>query len=174
MNSEMDSTNGSLNMKMKRLNRLHKKLADQELNSLDLHIGQSLILEVILTKEQCTQKEIADYLDISTSSITNPIKRLEEKKLIEKKQANNDLRYNSITLTATGHEIAQKIITKIDGINQTMVHGFSQEEVILLNHLMDSMIQNLDPTKEITQLKKDEFGKMYKNYLEVNNGKPSN
>lgn len=73
-----------INMKTKRLNRLHKKHADQALASLGIHIGQSLILEVLLAKEACTQKEIAAYLQISTSSITNPIKRLEEKNLIQK------------------------------------------------------------------------------------------
>ena len=76
-----------INMKTKRLNRLHKKHADQALASLGIHIGQSLILEVLLAKEACTQKEIAAYLQISTSSITNPIKRLEEKNLIQKKQS---------------------------------------------------------------------------------------
>lgn len=170
MNFEKNSTHGALNMKMKRLNRLHKKQADQELTSLNLHIGQSLILEVILAKGQCTQKEIADYLDISASSLTNPIKRLEEKQLLEKKQANDDLRYNSITLTKTGQATAKQIVTTIDSINQTMVQGLSKEEVHLLNHLMDKMIQNLDPDQEIAQLQKEEYGKMYKHYMEVTNG----
>lgn len=47
-----------INMKTKRLNRLHKKHADQALASLGIHIGQSLILEVLLAKEACTQKKL--------------------------------------------------------------------------------------------------------------------
>lgn len=158
-----------INMKTKRLNRLHKKHADQALASLGIHIGQSLILEVLLAKEACTQKEIATYLQISTSSITNPIKRLEEKNLIQKKQSSTDLRYNSITLTADGMATAKTIITTIEDIDQTMTSDFDPTEIKLLNKLMDRMIHNLEPDFPVTELKKDEYSNMYKNYLEVNN-----
>lgn len=163
----MENYSFDINMKLKRVNRLHKIKGDKELNELGIHVGQSFILEVIYMKKSCTQKEIADYLKISTSSITNPIKRLEEKKLIKKQQSKTDLRYNVITLTKEGTLTIKQMLSTINEIEQTMIKGFSTDEVNQLNDFFNRMIYNLQPEGSLEELQKEEYGNMYAESIEV-------
>lgn len=54
----MENYSFDINMKLKRVNRLHKIKGDKELNELGIHVGQSFILEVIYMKKVVHKRKL--------------------------------------------------------------------------------------------------------------------
>lgn len=54
--------------------------------------GQMPLLEFVMEHESCTQKEIADHLQISPPAVAGSVKRLERDGMVERVADPNDLR----------------------------------------------------------------------------------
>lgn len=65
-----------------------------------------LILMVKKSEGSCTQKEIAEKMNLDPSTITRFISKLQKKELVEKKRTGRQV---SITLTKDGEKLAKKV-----------------------------------------------------------------
>jgi len=109
-----------------------------------LHFAQLPILEFIIENDGCTQKVIADKMQVSPPSVATSTKRLQKAGLIEKKVDKNNLRCNRLSATELGKEMTENRRRQRDCTDELMLKGFSQEEMEQLSKLLDKAIVNLN------------------------------
>lgn len=129
--------------KMNRLNILHRIYIHKEATKNGLYFGQPPILEYVRDHDQCTQCEVADFMQVSPPSIATSIKRMQKAGLLEKTMDKSDQRYNRISITEKGREIVAKFRADFNKIDARLFDGFSEQEREQLCGYLDRMIANM-------------------------------
>jgi DNA-binding MarR family transcriptional regulator len=110
--------------------------------------GQTRVLEALERYGHdgvfATQKQLADILRISPSTLTATLKYLEKQGYIEKRTDENDLRRNHIALTPKGLETAHIIRDEMYSIDAAMFDGFSKQEQEVAGDIFARVIKNLN------------------------------
>ena len=114
-----------------------------------LYLGQLPILEYITENDGCTQKEIAEFMCVSPPSIATSVKRMELSGLIDKKQDKSDQRYNRLTITEKGRNVARKCRMLFDEVDSQLFNGMSKEECDFFEKCLEKMISNLSNDKKV-------------------------
>ncbi|MBR2593827.1 MAG: winged helix-turn-helix transcriptional regulator [Firmicutes bacterium] len=145
-------------------------------NDVGLYYGQPPIIEYILYHDGCTQKNIAEFFNVTPASIALSTKRLQKAGYIEKKTDEHNLRCNSLHVTEHGKEVSKKWREELDLYTQSIFSGFTQDELETFCSFLRRMNENTSGGKKINSDK--EFfdllneAKMTKNNnnAEVENG----
>ena len=98
------------------------------LKEYNLKSGQPKVLEYIATHEGCQQKDIAEYCNVETATLSIVLSNLEKRKMIKRKPLKNDKRAYSIFLGKEGREIYKNVIEIIKDTEEIALQGFSDEE----------------------------------------------
>lgn len=129
--------------KMSKINIMHRILIHRLAMKHEIYFGQMPILEYVYNNNMCTQKDIADYLQISPPSIATSIKRMQKTGLLEKNNDEIDLRCNRISITQKGIESFKICRSDFNAVDERMFKDFSDEELKLLYSYFDRMLENL-------------------------------
>lgn len=108
-----------------------------------LYFGQLPILEYLIEHDQCTQKEIADQIQVTPASVAISTKRMQKAGLLEKTVAEDNLRCNRLTVTLKGRELSQRYRSKFDEMDHKMFIGFTEGELAQLSGYLDRLIMNI-------------------------------
>ena len=90
--------------------------------------GQPKILEFLLAREGCTQKEIGEGCILDKSTVTSLLSRMEENGLVRKEAGEADRRISNIFLTEKGKKTAEKVKEICAGVDQEAWGDISEEE----------------------------------------------
>lgn len=134
-----------------RLTSLHllKRITiHKEMTEMGLYFGQLPILEYIRSNENCSQREIADKLQVSAASIALSTKRLKNAGFIKKVTDEENLRCNRLSVTEKGRQICEKGRKIFDARDTKMYQGFSDKELDELYNYLDRLIINLTGDQE--------------------------
>jgi DNA-binding MarR family transcriptional regulator len=109
--------------------------------------GQTRVLEALERYGKdgvfATQKQLADILRISPSTLTATLKYLEKQGYVEKQPDEKDLRRNHIALTPKGLETAHLIHDEMHSVDRAMFSGFSEQEQVVAADIFRRVIKNL-------------------------------
>ncbi len=109
--------------------------------------GQPRLLDVLEEYGKdgvfATQKQLADMLHISPSTITATLKYLEKQGYVEKLPDEKDLRRNHIALTKKGMEVSHLVRDELWRVDRAMFRGFSPEEEETAADIFGRVIKNL-------------------------------
>ena len=72
-------------------------------------LGQSRVLEYIRRNPNCSQKDVADFMEVSPPSVAVMVKRMVRDELIQKTSDAKDLRQNKLTITPKGITTVKRI-----------------------------------------------------------------
>ena len=115
------------------------------LAELDLTYSQYLVMLVLWEQGEQNVSEIGSLLNLDSGTLTPLLKRLENKKLIERKRKATDERVVSITLTKEGKEkqkLAECIPTKIgEALN------IPTEDLLELKTIIEKIVTQINKTK---------------------------
>lgn len=139
----MESKYQDIVKNMSKLTLLHRIHIQKMAAANGLYPGQLPILEYILQNDNCTQKEIAEHLQVSPASVATSIKRMQRSGLVEKITDKSDLRYNRITLTDMGRKVVTKSRKDFNKVDKLLFKGFSDDEIKELCGYFERMIDNL-------------------------------
>lgn len=78
------------------------------LKEIDLTYTQYITMLVMWEKEKITSREIGKLLYLDSGTLTDVLRKLEEKNLIERKRNNKDNRNLDISITQKGKDLEQK------------------------------------------------------------------
>lgn len=132
----------------RKLMRAHRLAHDAVFDSLGLReIGQPMLLFVLndlrREGERCTQKELAEFLNLSPSTITISINSLEKRGLIRRTTDTADKRRKLVEISAEGIAVAEKCRKAFDDIDKAMYAGFSPVEMSRMAENFSRMTENL-------------------------------
>ncbi|MDV3426233.1 MAG: MarR family winged helix-turn-helix transcriptional regulator [Bacillota bacterium] len=132
-----------LNGRLTSLHLMRRISIQKETADIGLYFGQLPILEYIKRNENCTQRELADKLQVTAASIALSTKRLQKAGLIKKIADEDNLRCNKLSITGKGLETAENGRKIFDALDVKMYQGFSEEELEDLYNYLNRLIINL-------------------------------
>ncbi len=136
-----------------RLNRLHRKVVEQELNATGVYRSQHRLLMCLAKNPHISQKELAERQEISTSAIAVSLKKLQQGGYIQKELDQRDNRFNQICITEKGQKVVEESRNIFQRIEEEMFQGFSDEELRAFGGALDRICGNLE---QICQNEKQE------------------
>jgi MarR family 2-MHQ and catechol resistance regulon transcriptional repressor len=110
--------------------RVHRVLATPKLT-----ISQFGVLEALYHKGPLCQRDIAAKILKSTGNITLVIDNLEKQNLVKRERDNEDRRYLTIYLTASGIALITKVFADVEAEIVTEMASLSEDEQELLGTL---------------------------------------
>ena len=123
--------------------KLHRQTADELLNEVGLHVGQEMMLCALWDKEGVTQTELGEHLGVQPATVTNALRRLERKGLVERISDADDQRVSRVFPTAEGRQRRVNVEEKWDQLERTSLTGFTGRERDLLRDLLSRVRENL-------------------------------
>ena len=127
-----------------RLNRLHRKVVEQELNTTGVYRSQHRLLMCLAKNPHISQKELAERQEISTSAIAVSLKKLQQGGYIQKELDQRDNRFNQICITEKGQKVVEESRNIFQRIEEEMFQGFSDEELRAFGGALDRICGNLE------------------------------
>ncbi len=104
--------------------------------------GQERLLRVLNRHSGKSQKELAEMIRVRPSSLSEVLKKLEEKSLLIKKQDENDRRFNAYFLTVEGKELAEQLIFQRKNKGAEFFDVLTLEEQENLGQILEKLSQN--------------------------------
>ena len=93
---------------------------------------------------QCvTQTELGNHLGVQPATVTNALRRLERKGLVERVPDSDDQRVSRVFPTAEGRRCKVDVEDKWDQLERTSFAGFTGRERDLLRALLSRVHENL-------------------------------
>ena len=123
--------------------KLHRQLADDLLNEIGLHVGQEMVLCALWEKEGVTQTELGEHLAVQPATVTNALRRLERKGLVERMSDADDQRISRGFPTTEGRQRRADVEEKWNQLEQVSFAGITAREQDLLRGLLASIQTNL-------------------------------
>lgn len=136
------SSNGFL---IKQIHDRLEKLSNNVLRAKDLTMMQVAVLMFLqaATGKQLPMKEIEKHFGVAQSTAAGIISRLEQKGLVEACADSTDKRVKLVHITPAGEACCAEASHDMNDAEQTLLHGFSDEERIMLNTLLTRVANNL-------------------------------
>lgn len=128
---------------LERIIRSRKAAQRSVLSQSSLHVGQPAMLRFICNHPGCSQKQIADEVEVTPASVAASIKRMERAGLITRREDTADTRCNRVYMTPAGERELDFSSEALERVNVSMMNGISEEEQKLLVKLLEKMILNL-------------------------------
>lgn len=124
--------------------RMHRTLFDEALCHAGIHGSQHrMLLLISWIGESCSQKELADKLEISPASTAVTLKKLEKNELIKRRSVEADSRRNEIKITEKGMDVLKKTGADMRKANMDMLADFRDEEIEILKNYLTRINDNL-------------------------------
>jgi MarR family transcriptional regulator for hemolysin len=134
----------SIGYKIYKTSKAFHKSFDLELrDKVGITLSQCKVINVLISFNGITQKEIADKLELEAPSIIPLIDKMEELKLLERRSDPNDRRLNRIYLTKKASALIDPMYECSIALLRMSTKGLSQEKLDLIQDGLEKIIQNL-------------------------------
>ncbi|MBO2517746.1 MAG: hypothetical protein CW338_10860 [Clostridiales bacterium] len=128
---------------IRRLELMRRIMSRRLLSNLGLHPGQPPMIEYVIEHPGCTQKNVADELDITPASAASSLKRLEKAGIIRRETDRNDCRCNRLYVTELGIQKSRDAREAFNALDIRMFEGISDDERVMYKQLCERMFENM-------------------------------
>ena len=132
-----------VNYQLIQLMKEHRKLAEEALNELGLHVSQELVLFVLRREEGLAQSELAARLRVELPTVTKAVQRMERAGLLTRQADEQDTRVSRVYLTEKGRALYEPALKIWHDVEVRMLHGMTEIEQAFLRRLLQQMVSNL-------------------------------
>ena len=126
------------------LGHAHRRLVESHLQEIGLYRGQPPLLYALSHQDGLSNAELAHLLRVTTPTISNMVKRMQQAGFVEKRRDVEDERVTRVYLTDQGRDVTVKMANIIIQINDLIGEGLSAEEKALLIPLLRKMTANIE------------------------------
>lgn len=123
---------------------LRNELVSARLQQRQGRNGAQGLLVQLWKQDGLTNTEISELLDIKPSSVTNQVKNLESRGLVERKTDEADKRVSRVFLTEAGKELKSQRSEQHDEKSEELFAALDQAEQAELLVLMQKLVANSD------------------------------
>ena len=114
----------------------------------DLEGARGRVIFALWGKGGVPIKTLCEKTSLDKSTLTGIIDRLERDGYIERKPSENDKRSTLIFLTGKEQEFSKKIKTVSNKMNMIFYNGFSEEEIVLFDSMLERILNNCKAAEE--------------------------
>ena len=123
---------------------LHRDVLEKEVRQTGVYRSQHQILMYLSNHPEASQKDIAEFLGVSTATIAVTLKKLEKAGYILRMSDPKDNRCNRILLSTKGEDIVTQSREIFFRVEKSMFLGFSEKEINELKNFFARMCENLE------------------------------
>lgn len=108
---------------------MHRSMIDSQVKSLGIHRTQHRILMHLARYEKLpSQKELAEYLNITPAAVTCALKKIEKDGYVER-TLGHDNRYNELRITDKGRKLVLETKKLFSEVDSRMFDGFTESDL---------------------------------------------
>lgn len=134
----------SIGYKVYRTSRVFQKAFDLELrHKVGMTLSQWRVINILVSFNGITQKEIADKLELEAPSLIPMIDKLQSLELVERRSDPKDRRINRIYLTKKAESLYESMHECSLSIIKSATKGINQDQLNLVIKYLDMIIHNL-------------------------------
>ncbi|WP_284646416.1 MarR family winged helix-turn-helix transcriptional regulator [Paenibacillus silviterrae] len=136
----------------KRLNKLRTTMMYAEMKTLGLTGPQMFVLRELFLGQPKTIGDLSKALELSNSTLTGIIDRLERDRLVERKRDEKDRRVIWIYITSLCEQLKKDRLDRVDAeFNEMLAQSFTQEQFTLVHDVLSKLIVHIEERLESTQ-----------------------
>ncbi|HEX5187614.1 MAG TPA: MarR family transcriptional regulator [Nitrososphaeraceae archaeon] len=162
----------SIGYKVYRTSRAFQKAFDLELrHKVGMTLSQWRIINVLISFNGITQKEIADKLEMEAPSLIPVIDKLQSSELVERRPDPKDRRVNRIYLTKKAESLYEIMHECGLSIIKSATNGIEQDQLNFVIQYLDIIINNLINNYNLENFNQEQIAtttNKYKNSGSVN------
>ncbi len=136
MEKELQEYFREINLAM--YNKLEERLVKYELVK-----GQARLLLLIKDNDGCTQKELANFVGVKYSSMSERLDKLEKNGYIERVTDEDNMKYKRIYITSVGKTAVVQCRKIIKEVDEQTFKGMTKKDKAQLESYFNKMIKNL-------------------------------
>ena len=125
------------------ISRMYMEKCFVKLKKVGIHPRQIPILAVLYRRDGCSQKELAQELDVKPPTVTVSIQRLEKNGLLIRRQDEKDQRVSRIYLSDAGNAIIKEGMQMAREGEKKILSGFSESERCLMRRFCEQSKENI-------------------------------
>lgn len=134
----------SIGYKVYRTSRAFQKAFDLELRkNVSLTLSQWRVINILISFNGITQKEIADKLELEAPSLIPMIDKLQSLELVERRPDPKDRRINRIYLTKKAESLYESMHECGLSIIKSATNGIDQDQLNIVTKYLDMIVYNL-------------------------------
>jgi DNA-binding MarR family transcriptional regulator len=128
-----------------RLNKLRATMMFTETKAVGLTGPQLFILRELFLEQPKTLSDLAKALELSNSTVSGIIDRMEKQGLVERKRDDKDRRIVWISTTATCNDLKRERFDKLQRqIRTELEKKYTPEQFALLRNVLETLIEQLE------------------------------
>lgn len=144
-----------------KIGRMHRDILDKEVRRTGVYRSQHRILMFLFEHADASQKDVAEFFEVSTATIAVTLKKLEKAGYIQRLVDPEDNRCNKIQLTKKGEEIVTQSREIFWRVEEEMFCGFNEDEKARLLEYFRRICGNLEKTYQKTMPGERHCGRKY-------------
>ncbi len=123
--------------------RLHSAYVERRLAQWNIHSGQGSIISALGFLGPCSQKDLADFRQVSPATISVMLGRMEARGLITRVPSEEGGKRNQISLTERGKQICDEMAAYMESENEKIFDGLTEEDKEYAARLFLIITENL-------------------------------
>lgn len=123
--------------------KAHRNAANTALQTIELHVGQEMVLFQLAREDGQTQTQLAERMCIEAPTLTRMLQRMERDSIVKRMSDDDDARISRVYLTERGQQLQPSITTCWLALEQQTLADLTQEERLLLRRLLLQVRTNL-------------------------------
>ena len=145
MDSEIiESIEGSTGYLIAHACHRHRKKAGEFLATLNLHVGQEMLLLQLWNRDGLMQSELVQLMGVEPATVSRIIDRMTSSGWVERRKDSEDRRVSRVYLTPDGRALQQPVQAAWQRLEEISMANFSIEERVLFRRFLTQLVSNLD------------------------------
>ncbi len=141
---EADDPRRQIALRLTVLARLLRHDFDRHVDDARLTRSQWSLIAVAARRPGSTQRQIAEFLEMSEAAAGRLIDRLESDGVLERRQMEGDRRARAVFLTDAANPLLEKMSATALVREERWFRGLSDAELIQLSKLLDTLYDNMN------------------------------
>ena len=144
----MESRKQPIGFLVKQINNVFEKDLNGRLKAIGVTSSQCAVLDYLFhtNKEEVSQRDVEQNLNLKNPTVTGLLKRLDEKGYIHCVPNAEDKRRKNIYLTEKAYDIQRRMDTDRKKLDKRLTRGMTKKEVAAVTRALEKMLYNIaDP-----------------------------
>lgn len=144
----MESRKQPIGFLVKQINNVFEKDLNKKLKAIGVTSSQCAVLDYLFhtNKEEVSQRDVEQNLNLKNPTVTGLLKRLDEKGYILCVPNAEDKRRKNIYLTEKAYDIQRRMDADRKKLDKRLTRGMTKKEVAAVTRALEKMLYNIaDP-----------------------------
>lgn len=141
----MESRKQPIGFLVKQINNVFEKDLNSKLKAIGVTSSQCAVLDYLFhtSKEEVSQRDVEQNLNLKNPTVTGLLKRLDEKGYVLCVPNADDKRRNNIYLTEKAYDIQRRMDADRKKLDKRLTRGMTKKEVAAVTRALEKMLYNI-------------------------------